>query len=220
MTSRSIPFSEKRYLEMLDEFEAILLGEPCEAWADREAALLPVIARAFPAAPPLMHRAALRLTIGFVSTMPDLLIATVPGHLNMLRNYAWGRASTPDEREGHGSFWLFRASNTVLEGYESQIMPILQPFFHVNAYRPMAVRAWIRLQTRYMEPREAMRLIEIRESHSLDGMDAFSVPARQFVDSGALPRFEDAQDDISAANAGIKNQIEIAAADNPMAETA
>lgn len=172
-----------RYIKTLDEFEKILLSEPTGERAAVEERLLPEVAKIFPKASPLMCRGALRLITGFVRAMPDLTLQVIPGHVNLLMSYGWAATSPkkPEEAEGAGAFWLFRAGNGTLDAFENQAIPALSPFFHLNEYRPLAVRAWLRLQAVYFEPRQVEALLALWEANHINDDAPFFVPTEDFL---------------------------------------
>lgn len=180
-TPKALHTGQKRYDDMRNAFGEIMFGAAADDWKAREDEMLPEMALIFPGASEVMRRAAARLAMGFVLDMPGLLSLVVPGHMNMLTNYAWGRPASADEEEGRGAFWLYHASNDVVDRYEATAIPSLSGVFLPNALRPMAVRSWIRLQSVYFDPFEAGRLHSLWNDHFIGGGDVFAVPARRFV---------------------------------------
>ena len=180
-TPKALHTGQKRYDEMRHAFGEIMFGPAADDWRARESEILPEIALVFPGASEVMLRASARLTMGFVRDMPGLLGLAVPGHMNMLSHYAWGRPTSADEAEGHGPFWLYHASNEITDRFETTAIPSLAGAFLPNALRPMAVRSWIRLQSVYFDPFEAGRLHSLWNDHFIGGGDVFAVPARRFV---------------------------------------
>ena len=172
-----------------DGYAAILLNDPHPDWQETEAQLVGELGPVFPDASPLMRRAALRLSLGFVLSVPALLQATIPAHYFMLRNYHWGLPNAPEEAEGAGRFWLFEASNNVTDAYEDHALPGLSQYFIPNMFQPLAVRSWIRLQSAYFDPAMSGTLISIAEKYGCEQHDIFAVTARCFVDGDdALPQ--------------------------------
>lgn len=181
----AIPFSKstsvRRREAIEDQLEHILFDPPSTSWAPSEHALLEEFREIFPGASERMTRAAIRLCLGFVASMPELLHIVIPAHYPMLGAYAWGRPEKPDEAEGAGAFWLFRASNEALSRYEDEASPVLSQVFLPNHFRPLAVRCWIRLQTVYLDPHKADRLIGLAQKFTYQNMGPHQSPAISFV---------------------------------------
>lgn len=172
----------ERYKAGERELERILFGDPHEDWADTEKKLISEISDVFPEAPDHIKRAALRILIGFVTSPHDLLCTTVPMHMIILKNYHWGEPNSPSEAEGAGFFWMFGATNDVLETFEERLNPLISGFFIPNMFRFLAMRSWIRIQSVYMDTTQTSKLIEIAQEHAFETHNIFKVSARYFVD--------------------------------------
>lgn len=185
-----------RYREAEAEFDKILFAEPHADWAETEAALVADMEDVFPGASPQMRRAAVRLAIGFMLDAQGLIGTTIPLHLVMLQDYHWGEAKEPHEEEGVGCFWLFQASNDVLDSGYAKLAPMLGQFFVPNKFRPFAIRAWIRLQSVYLDTSKAGKLLAMIEKHHFEVHNVFDVTARAFVDGDVKLKAEDAAETV------------------------
>lgn len=175
-----------RYIKVLADFENILFAEPTGDLIEHEASLMPDLEKIFPGASPLMCRAALRLVTGFAKSFPDFMIQIIPGHVNLLMNYGWADTKATGSKkievtEGVGAFWLFKGSNSALDAIEAQAIPALSPYFHLNQFRPLAVRAWLRLQAVYFDPNQVEALLMLWNEHYIDTEVTFFVPREDFL---------------------------------------
>lgn len=185
-----------RFHEAEADLEKILLAEPHADWAETETSLIAEMEDVFPGASPEMRRAAIRLAIGFMFDAQGLIGTTIPMHLIMLQDYHWGEVTVPHEAEGAGCYWLFQASNSVLDGGEAKFAPMLSQFFVPNMFRPLAVRAWIRLQSVYLDTSKAGKLLAMIEKHHFETHNVFDVTARAFVDGDVKLKAEDAAETV------------------------
>ena len=173
---------QARLMALNKDFETILFGQASPEWAPQEQEILPEMAIAFPDANEKMLMAIARILCGFTASAPALVALSVPAHTQIMQSYAWGSSDRhPGQAEGAGPFWLYEASNEVLARAEIEIAPSFTQFFHPNHFRPLVVRAWLRMQAVYFNPDEAGRLIGIWNDSALSGGEPFDVLARAFV---------------------------------------
>jgi len=177
--------AEHRITALRNSFTHLLSGDPSDAFREVEEEAMEKVSEIFPGASAWMTRAALRLSTGFVTSMPDLAARVIPAHQQVLEAYVWGAPRSPEEAEGFGSFWLFEASNAQLDAFEGSALDAISPCFLVNPFRKMAARSWLRLQALYLDPRRIGDLIALWDDHRRISDEPFPIPDWMVADPSA-----------------------------------
>ncbi|MCW3782946.1 hypothetical protein [Defluviimonas salinarum] len=141
-----------RMMEHMNQFSSVLIGAGDKPKCEIEEKQLRLIALLMPVESDALRLIAARLITHFVFDPDRLADYSRLRHHDILASYGWFVPADPEAKidpgqaEGFSDFWLFRATNEILDRQEAAHVPAMAGAFAQNDFQVYATRAWLRLQ--------------------------------------------------------------------------